>query len=297
MIKVISVPLKEDLTEFTQFLWKHEIPHRVVEQGVLQELWVEPFVNAEDIYTLYEMWRKGGDLSQIKFSSEETDSNTSGGSSVIPSSNTPPQGFFVLAKQAWFSSILIISSIMLSTLIGFGDNFDILKHFTIAAVFLQDGKMYTSGLEGTLESMALWRIVTPIFLHFSAAHIIFNVLWIWVAGTRIECFQGRWVFIGLVLFSGITSNLAQYWVSGPMFGGLSGIVFALLGYAWLWDRVDSRKVGLPSALMGFMVIWLALGYSGVLSTIGFGDIANTAHLAGMIAGLLFVPVGKLLAKA
>ena len=297
MIKVISVPLKEDLTEFTQFLWKHEIPHRVVEQGVLQELWVEPFINAEDIYTLYEMWRKGGDLSQIKFSSEETDYSTSGDSSVIPSSNTPPQSFFVLAKQAWFSSILIISSIMLSALIGLGDNFDILKHFTIAAVFMQDGKMYTSGLEGTLESMELWRIVTPIFLHFSAAHIIFNVLWIWVAGTRIECFQGRWVLIGLVLFSGIASNLAQYWVSGPMFGGLSGIVFALLGYAWLWDRVDSRKVGLPSALMGFMVLWLALGYSGVLSTIGFGDIANTAHLAGMISGLLFVPVGKLLAKA
>lgn len=295
MIKVISVPLKEDLTEFTQFLWKNEVPHRVLEQGVFQELWVEPGVNPEDIYTLYEMWRRGEDLSSIRFSTETVSDSES---ELTPSTSGPAasQGFVDLAKQAWFSSTLIFSSIMLSFLIGFGDNFDLLKHLTIAEVFMQNGAVYTSGLEGTIESMQLWRIVTPIFLHFSAAHIVFNVLWIWVAGTRIECFQGRAALIGLVLFSGVISNLAQYWVSGPMFGGLSGVVFAFLGYTWLWDRLDPRKIGLPPALMGFMVLWLVLGYSGVLTSIGFGSIANTAHLAGLLAGLAFVPLGKLLAK-
>jgi len=295
MIKVISVPLKEDLTEFTQFLWKNEVPHRVLEKGAVQELWVEPAVNPEDIYTLYEMWRRGEDLSSIRFSSEAASGDESGATSST-SEPAVPQGFVDLAKRAWFSSMLIFSSIMLSFLIGFGDNFDLLKYLTIAEVFMQNGAIYTSGLEGTIESMELWRIVTPIFLHFSAAHIVFNVLWIWVAGTRIECFQGRSALIGLVLFSGVISNLAQYWVSGPMFGGLSGVVFAFLGYTWLWDRLDPRKIGLPPALMGFMVLWLVLGYSGVLTSIGFGSIANTAHLAGLLAGLAFVPLGKLLAK-
>lgn len=297
MIKVFSVPLREDLTEFTKFLWEHKVPHRVIETGLQQELWVEPVVSPEDIYSLYEMWRKGEDLSRVSFSSQSSNDTTSMDEdhSSQPVPNSPD--ILTLAKRAWFSTALIILSGLLSLLIGFGDNLTWMKLFTITDFRLSSEGVYPATLMDTVSSMEYWRFITPIFLHFSAPHIVFNVLWIWVVGTRVECLQNRMTLIALVIFSGISANLAQYWISGPLFGGLSGVVFALLAYVWLWDRLYAPKFGLPSALIGFMVLWLALGYSGVLASIGFGAIANTAHLVGLLAGLAFVPIGKLLAKA
>lgn len=281
MIKVFAVPISEDLTEFTQFLWRHEIPHRVIETHEnTQELWVAPTVSAEKIEQLYGLWKQGKDLAQIE---------------VVQHSNNrqAEPGFAAIAKMAWFSSLLIFTSGMLSFLISFGENFDLLRYLTITDLLLSNGHIYSTGILTTLTSFELWRFISPIFLHFGAAHIIFNVLWVWVVGTKIEIIQGRWTMIGLVLFSGIVSNLAQYWETGPMFGGLSGVVFALLGYAWLWDKLNHQnKIGIPPAMMGFMLFWLALGYTGVLTSLGFGSIANTAHLIGLLAGLLFVPINK-----
>jgi GlpG protein len=290
MIKVFSAPLAEDLTKLTQFLWLHEVPHRVLEKGDCQELWVDPAVNSDDILMVYEMSKRGEDLSHLRMSAHPENA-------AVSAQAPEKSNFLTLAKRAWFSSALIILSILLSLLIGFGGNFDWLRLFTITDFYVAEEGVYPAGLHATFESMQYWRFITPIFLHFSELHIVFNVLWIWVVGTRVECLQNRTTLIALVIFSGISANLAQYWMSGPLFGGLSGVVFALLAYVWLWDRLYVPKFGLPSALIGFMVFWLALGYSGVLASIGFGAIANTAHLVGLLAGLAFVPIGKLLAKA
>ncbi|EAR59840.1 rhomboid family intramembrane serine protease [Neptuniibacter caesariensis] len=283
MIKVITVPLREDLTEFTQFLWKYEVPHRVIETEHSQELWVAHTVSADKIYELYELWRRGQNLDEISLVSHAT--KVSG------------PDFIHTLKNAWFSALLIIASVVLTFAIGFGDNFDLLRYFTIADVLLRDGRPYTSGIEATIESMEYWRLFSPMFLHFSAPHIVFNVLWIWVVGTRIEISLGRGVLIALVLFTALVSNLAQYWEAGPLFGGLSGVVFAYLGFAWLWDRTDTHlRIGLPPAIMGFLLVWLALGYTGTLEAMGLGAIANTAHLVGMLAGFVFVPVARFMVK-
>jgi GlpG protein len=37
-----------------------------------------------------------------------------------------------------------------------------------------------------------------------------------------------------------------------------------------------------------MLFWLLLGFTGVLQGVGFGAIANTAHLVGLLAGLLWL---------
>ncbi len=279
MVRVISVPLREDLTGFTQFLWKNEIPHRVLENEYSQELWVPRTVDPDKIYAIYEIWQQGGNLDEVTVVHHQPAHVTSDLSSLL--------------KNAWLSVLLIVVSTVLTLAIGFGDNFELLRYLTIADVVLKGNAFYTSGLEATFESFELWRLISPMFIHFSLPHIIFNVLWIWVVGTRIEIALGRGPLLGLVLFSAIISNLAQYWVAGPMFGGLSGVVFAFLGFAWLWDKMVSHiPIGLPPSIMSFLLLWLVLGYTGVLEALGLGTIANTAHLAGMLAGLIFVPVAK-----
>jgi GlpG protein len=78
-------------------------------------------------------------------------------------------------------------------------------------------------------------------------------------------------------------------MTGPLFGGLSGVIFGLMGYTWLWDRLNTeQRFGMPTSLMTFMMIWLVLGVSGLTERLGFGSIANTAHLVGLLSGLLCV---------
>ena len=70
--------------------------------------------------------------------------------------------------------------------------------------------------------------------------------------------------------------------SGILFGGLSGVVYALMSYAWLRGERDPESgVYLERPLMGFAILWLFVGYMG-LSGIA---IANSAHLTGLLLGL------------
>ena len=76
---------------------------------------------------------------------------------------------------------------------------------------------------------ALWRAITPVFLHFGWTHIVFNSLWCWELGRRIEGRLGSLHLAGLFFVTAAVSNAVQDQVSGPvLFGGLSGVGYALL---------------------------------------------------------------------
>lgn len=282
MIKVLEVSLSEDLTEFAEFLWQNEIPHRILERDGAQQLWVSPSIDGEKILTLYTMWQQGTDLRTIE----------------VRHARPRRAGLISSWQRVWLTMSLILMSLGITLLIGMGDNFEYFRLFTMTDLEQKGGQYFTTSLATTLSNFELWRLISPIFVHFSPLHILFNLLWVWIVGSRVEVLQGRIALLGLVLFSGVLSNLAQFYVSGPLFGGMSGVVFALLGYSWLWDRRNPpHAFGLPPALMGLMVGWLALGYTGILESMGFGAIANTAHLVGLLAGLAFVPMGELITGA
>ena len=141
-----------------------------------------------------------------------------------------------------------------------------------------------------------WRLVTPTFLHFGTFHLVFNLLWLYLLGNLIERHLGSAVLLLLVLTVAIFSNLAQYWMTPlHLFGGMSAVIYGLLGFARLWPRLGGRSLELPDGLMAFMLIWLALGFSGIMELVGL-HIANTAHLAGLLGGLLMAGAGRLLLR-
>ncbi len=129
----------------------------------------------------------------------------------------------------------------------------------------------------------IWRLITPIFIHLSILHILFNMLLFKDLGYLIENKFGKNELLTLIGISGIVSNLAQYFVSGPQFGGMSGVLYAMLGFVWVYKKIHHDfEYALPGRDITIMVGWLLLCLTGFL-----GPIANTAHAGGLFVGMLF----------
>lgn len=127
-----------------------------------------------------------------------------------------------------------------------------------------------------------WRLVTPMLLHFSVLHIIFNMLWWTELGRIVENFQSSGQLLWVTLFTGITANLAQYIATGPRFGGMSGVVYGLLGYLWIYGKVNpAAGYGLRREIVILMVGWLILCFVALDQIV-----ANQAHLFGLLSGCL-----------
>lgn len=125
-----------------------------------------------------------------------------------------------------------------------------------------------------------WRLFTPALLHAGAVHIIFNVLWWTDLGRIIERFQSSWQLLWLTLATGAASNVAQFYATGPYFVGLSGVVYGLLGYLWLYGKTNpGAGYGLRKEVVMLMVGWLFICMTGLV-----GNIANTAHVVGLLTG-------------
>ena len=127
----------------------------------------------------------------------------------------------------------------------------------------------------------VWRLFTPMFLHFGLLHIFFNMLWIKDLGTAIERDKGPWYLLVLVLTISGLSNLPQYLVSGPRFGGMSGVVFGLLGYIWMQGKFNpASRLRLTPQTVQFMILWFFICLTGLA-----GPVANTVHGAGALTGM------------
>lgn len=132
------------------------------------------------------------------------------------------------------------------------------------------------------QQWQLWRWFSHALLHFSVLHIVFNLLWWWQLGGDIEKRLGSVKILQIFLVSAALSGAGQYWVEGANFGGLSGVVYALVGYLWMFGwRAPESGLLMPKPLIGFMLVWLVLGFIQP-----FMAIANSAHLAGLVSGVL-----------
>jgi GlpG protein len=127
----------------------------------------------------------------------------------------------------------------------------------------------------------LWRLITPIFIHFSVLHILFNMLWLRDLGSMIEGRQSTWMLAILVLVIAACSNLGQFLFGGPVFGGMSGVVYGLLGYIWMRGKFDPASgLGLHSSTVTMMIIWFFACFTPIIP-----HVANGAHAVGLVMGI------------
>ncbi|UGA54711.1 rhomboid family intramembrane serine protease GlpG [Vibrio sp. VB16] len=191
---------------------------------------------------------------------------------------TPSILAMVKAKAGPFTLLIMFVSITLFILfqIGFGNSIFSVTHFPAF-----DGQKWQ-----------IWRWVSHALIHFSVTHIAFNLLWWWQLGGDIEKRLGTIKLLQIFILSSALSGAGQYWVEGANFGGLSGVVYALMGYSWLLGVISPEKgVNLPKPIVIFMLVWLVLGYVQP-----YMAIANTAHLVGLASGLLLAWVDSQMTK-
>ncbi len=155
-----------------------------------------------------------------------------------------------------------------------------------------------------LLSGQVWRLVTPIFLHFSVIHLLFNMVWLYQLGRQIENRYSTVYFGALVLFIAVVSNFAQCSVPGgvggsvpgpidgsgyvmTLLGGMSGVVFGLLGFIWVKSSIDPncRLFVSPSTIV-FMLAFLVFCMTPMAEQTILANVANWAHGVGMLAGVV-----------
>jgi membrane associated rhomboid family serine protease len=188
--------------------------------------------------------------------------------------------------------ILIAANVVMYLLQNFlqqsssGDRFDEL--FALWPLTPIDGQVY----------FHVWQIITYAFLHDtrSIAHLLFNMLALWMFGAEIERTVGEWRLLACYFASVITAALTQLFVPAlfgappaPTIGASGGVFGLLLAYALMFPH---RKViplfppiPMPAWLFAtiFAGVELFLGVTGTLS-----GIAHFAHLGGMIGSALTV---------
>ena len=125
------------------------------------------------------------------------------------------------------------------------------------------------------------------------------MLSLYIFASRLEVRQGHMHILGIILFTGILSNMMQYYFSdqATLFGGMSGVVYGLMGYCFMREKVDHHwSFGLPPVYYGIMLIWLVLGFTDVFVYLGLGSMANAAHSFGLLAGGLLGTITGVLFK-
>jgi GlpG protein len=189
---------------------------------------------------------------------------------------------------------LIVISVAVTLVIGLDPNFHDMRWFAISLNFF-DIRLLLNGVQGQeflpqVQAGQVWRLITPIFVHFGPLHLLFNMIWLRDLGTMIEVRQGMLKLALLVVVVGILSNVAQYAYAGPYFGGMSGVLYGLFGYIWLRGQCDPASgLALSQSIVWMMMIWFFLCLSGLL-----GNVANGTHAVGLLVGVIWgaVPMAR-----
>lgn len=277
-ITALSVDLAEDLLPLSAMLHQRKQAHRIFEEGGRQVLKVETQASVEEVASLYTAWRSGQLKIELVKKQKHGEMHNAQGWRKVPAT----LGLVFLSVCGFLLIYLNAPAQWLAQLT-----------FTAFTVGPQNQiQFYQSAGE-------YWRLITPAFIHFGWMHIVFNCLWLWDLGGKVEKLVGSVNMLLLFLAIALISNTAQFGYEGPsLFGGMSGVVYGLLGFSWVGSAVQPEwKIQPTPGIMLFMVGWLVACIFGVVSALGFGDIANAAHVGGLLSGAALGAAFGLLSRA
>lgn len=276
-----------DLTQFTKTLWQQKIPHRVRFFQNEQQVWLQDASQFEQAKALMKaLFDPNEDQAEQGYKANPDQSSHSSHAFkaqaprlLTGATNALLRGF---TKAPITLSVMGIV-LLVAGVTALGSNLTAVAGLSFFEVVINSEAYLLGGFDHLFTQP--WRLLTPMLLHFSWLHLVFNGLWWLDLGKRIEG-QSKTLLLILLVSTSIGANLAQALQGTSLFGGMSGVIYGLIGYIWLMDRFNPPKYAVPQSIIVFLLVWLLLGLTGVFGFVGFGAMANMAHMGGLLTGLL-----------
>lgn len=129
----------------------------------------------------------------------------------------------------------------------------------------------------------LYRLVTSAFVHYGAAHLLFNMWALFVVGPPLETWLGRLRYGTLYALSALGGSVLVYLLSplNSATAGASGAVFGLFGAIFVVARRLSRDIRGVAA-----VIVINLVFTFVAPLVSSQRISWQGHIGGLVTGAL-----------
>jgi membrane associated rhomboid family serine protease len=141
-------------------------------------------------------------------------------------------------------------------------------------------------------------LLTSLFLHGSALHLLGNMLFLWVFGDNVEDGMGHGRFLVFYLVCGVCAGLAHAFMdpesTRPLIGASGAVAGVVAAYLILYPRVKVWGLFFGRIPLRVPAMW-AIGFWIVLQVVSAflgGDVGVGwfAHLGGLIAGAALTPV-------
>ena len=173
-------------------------------------------------------------------------------------------------KKIIVTKILILICVFMYLVTLFiGDNFD-------NALVLLGANNRDLVLNGEV-----FRLIASAFLHGNLIHLIVNMYSLWIIGSQVENYIGRWKFLVIYLLSALMGSLMsivfldEYSLSIGASGAIFGLMGSLLYFGYHYRLYLSRT--LTSQIIPIIIINLILGFA-------LNGIDNACHIGGLIGG-------------
>ncbi len=150
----------------------------------------------------------------------------------------------------------------------------------------------------------LWQFVSYMFLHSNSLfHVLFNMLMLWWLGAELERRWGSRFFLIYYLICGVGAGILYTLVVGayslitgdgaPLLSpviGASGAVYGLfLAYGMIFgENIIYFLMIIPMKAKYFVMLLGGVELLTLLSTGFSSNVANLAHLGGVVVGFLFL---------
>ena len=274
MIEAANLDIDINLKKFSDHLQRLGLSHRITEESGRQILWVQSEPEAHLLREALNQWLEEDHTQQKPIQQPASKSVT----------RSPVKHWINSVWHAVYLSPTTLISIIICLAVAVASQ---LGNNTATVRELFYPLLPDTGILELLASinspLVFLNTLTPMFLHFGELHLIFNMLWLWYFGKQLESLQSRWLFLGLIISTAFISNTAQYLALGfNNFGGMSGVVYGLVGYAWVIHFFMPRSHLLINNGM-FVVFVIALIAMEIFAS---SLIATVAHATGLITGLL-----------
>jgi rhomboid protease GluP len=141
---------------------------------------------------------------------------------------------------------------------------------------------------GLLQSGEYWRLLAAMFLHANVLHWVVNSWALYQLGTLFEAMFGSSRFAAVYFVSGLVASIASSLriPEGGLSVGASGAIFGILGAFIVALRRSPQWRDVPWArgLRAQLIFWAIVN---IVFGLNVRFIDNTAHIAGLVTGLIF----------